>query len=121
MEGIFVAGCAQGPKDIQSSVAQGQAAAGRILSRLVPGEKLALEPVSADVNEDFCCGCKLCVGLCSYKAITYDDVKKNVAINKVLCRGCGVCAAACPSGAIKASHFTDAEISEEIRGLVGQA
>jgi heterodisulfide reductase subunit A len=121
MEGIFIAGCAQGPKDIQSSVAQGQAAAGRILSRLVPGEKLALEPVSAEVNKDFCCGCKLCVGLCSYKAITYDDVKQNVAINKVLCRGCGVCAAACPSGAIKASHFTDAEISEEIRGLVGQA
>lgn len=120
MEGIFIAGCAQGPKDIQSSVAQGQAAAGRILSRLVPGEKLALEPVTADVTEDLCCGCKLCVGLCSYKAITCDDLKNNVAINKVLCRGCGVCAAACPSGAIQASHFTDVELCEEIRGLVRQ-
>lgn len=120
IEGIFIAGCAQGPKDIQSSVAQGQAAAGRILSRLVPGEKLALEPVTADVTEDLCCGCKLCVGLCSYKAITCDDLKNNVAINKVLCRGCGVCAAACPSGAIQASHFTDVELCEEIRGLLRQ-
>jgi heterodisulfide reductase subunit A len=120
MEGIFIAGCAQGPKDIQSSVAQGQAAAGRILSRLVPGEKLALEPVTADVDENLCCGCKLCVGLCSYKAISYDDLKNNVAINKVLCRGCGVCAAACPSGAIQASHFTDVELCEEIRGLLRQ-
>ena len=120
MEGIFIAGCAQGPKDIQSSVAQGQAAAGRILSRLVPGEKLALEPVTADVTEDLCCGCKLCVGLCSYKAISYDDLKNNVAINKVLCWGCGVCAAACPSGAIQASHFTDVELCEEIRGLLRQ-
>jgi heterodisulfide reductase subunit A len=120
MEGIFIAGCAQGPKDIQSSVAQGQAAAGRILSRLIPGEKLALEPVSAEVNKDFCCGCKLCVSLCAYKAITYDDVKNNVAVNKVLCRGCGVCAAACPSGAIQASHFTDGELCEEIRGLLRQ-
>ena len=120
MEGIFIAGCAQGPKDIQSSVVQGQAAAGRILSRLVPGEKLALEPVTADVDKDLCCGCNLCVGLCPYKAITYDKVKKNVSINKVLCRGCGVCAAACPSGAIQASHFTDRELCEEIRGLVGQ-
>jgi len=118
MEGIFIAGCAQGPKDIQSSVAQGQAAAGRILSRLVPGEKLALEPVTAEVDADLCCGCKLCVGLCSYKAITCDNLKNNVAINKVLCRGCGVCAAACPSGAIKAHHFTDTEVSEEIKGLV---
>ncbi len=121
MEGVFIAGCAQGPKDIQSSVAQGQAAAGRILSRLVPGEKLTLEPVTADVDEDLCCGCKLCVGLCSYKAIACDDLKKNVAINKILCRGCGVCAAACPSGAIKASHFTDVEVSQEIRGLLRQA
>lgn len=120
MEGVFIAGCAQGPKDIQSSVAQGQAAAGRILSRLVPGEKLALEPVTADVDEDLCCGCKLCVGLCPYKAIACDDLKKNVAINKILCRGCGVCAAACPSGAIKASHFTDVEVSQEIRGLLRQ-
>jgi heterodisulfide reductase subunit A len=118
MEGIFIAGCAQGPKDIQSSVAQGQAAAGRILSRLVPGEKLALEAVTAEVDADLCCGCKLCVGLCSYKAITCDNLKNNVAINKVLCRGCGVCAAACPSGAIKAHHFTDTEVAEEIKGLV---
>jgi heterodisulfide reductase subunit A len=120
MEGIFIAGCAQGPKDIQSSVAQGQAAAGRILSRLVPGEKLALEPVTADVDEDLCSGCKMCVGLCSYKAIACDNLKRSIAINKILCRGCGVCAATCPSGAIKAKHFTDTQVSEEIRGLVRQ-
>jgi heterodisulfide reductase subunit A len=119
IEGVFVAGCAQGPKDIQSSVVQGQAAAGTILSRLVPGEKLALEPVSAEVNRDYCCGCKLCLGVCSYKAISFDAVTNDVSINKVLCRGCGACAPACPSGAIKVSHFTDAEISEEIRALMG--
>jgi len=120
MEGVFIAGCAQGPKDIQSSVAQGQAAAGSILSRLVPGQKLALEPLSADVDQHLCCGCKICVSLCSYKAISCDDLKKKVAINKILCRGCGICAAACPSGAIQASHFTDAQVSEEIRGLMAQ-
>lgn len=117
-EGIFIAGCAQGPKDIQSSVAQAQAAAGSILSRLVPGEKLTLEAVTAEVDEDLCSGCKICIGLCYYKAITYDDMEKYVTVNQVLCRGCGVCAAACPSGAIKANYFTDMEISEEIKGLV---
>ncbi len=30
-EGIYIAGCAQGPKDIPSSVAQGAAAAARVL------------------------------------------------------------------------------------------
>jgi len=117
-EGIFIAGCAQGPKDIQSSVAQGQAAAGSILARLVPGEKLALKAVIAEVDNDLCSGCKICIGLCYYKAITYDDMGKQVTVNQVLCRGCGVCAAACPSAAIKANYFTDLEISAEIKSLV---
>ncbi len=117
-EGIFIAGCAQGPKDIQGSVAQGQAAAGRILSRLVPGQKLTLEGAVGEVDTYLCSGCKICIGLCSYKAITYDDTEKRVALNEILCRGCGICAAACPSGAIKANHFTDSEISAEIKGLL---
>jgi heterodisulfide reductase subunit A len=117
-EGIFVAGCAQGPKDIPSSVAQGQAAAGRILSRLVPGERLRLEGAVAEVDAYLCSGCKICAGLCPYKAIVYDDTEKQIAVNEVLCRGCGICVAACPSGVIKANHFTDTEISAEIKGLL---
>ncbi|MEW6326137.1 MAG: CoB--CoM heterodisulfide reductase iron-sulfur subunit A family protein [Thermodesulfobacteriota bacterium] len=118
--GIFIAGCAQGPKDIQGSVAQGQAAAGAILSRLIPGRKLTLEAMTAEINEDLCSGCKICVGLCYYKAITYDDIQEHVTVNRLLCRGCGVCASACPSAAIKANHFTDVEISAELKGLLSQ-
>jgi len=33
-EGIFVIGCAEGPKDIPDSVSQAEAAAGRVLSLL---------------------------------------------------------------------------------------
>jgi heterodisulfide reductase subunit A len=33
-EGIFIAGCAQGPKDIQNSIAQAEAAVGKVLSKL---------------------------------------------------------------------------------------
>jgi heterodisulfide reductase subunit A len=33
-EGVFIAGCAQGPKDIQNSVAQAEAAVGKVLSKL---------------------------------------------------------------------------------------
>jgi len=47
IKGILIAGCAQGAKDIQSSVAQGMAAAGKILSGLIPGEKLALEVMTS--------------------------------------------------------------------------
>ncbi|UCB47600.1 MAG: CoB--CoM heterodisulfide reductase iron-sulfur subunit A family protein [Deltaproteobacteria bacterium] len=117
-EGVFIAGCAQGPKDIQSSVAQGQAAAGLILSSLIPGQKLELEPMAAEVREDLCASCKICTGLCPYKAIYCDDEERPATVNELLCKGCGICAAACPSGAIKARHFTDTQISEEIKGVV---
>jgi heterodisulfide reductase subunit A len=117
-EGIFIAGCAQGPKDIQSSVAQGQAAAGVILSRLIPGEKLTLETMTSVVDEERCSGCKTCLNLCSYKAITYDEEERHVTVNEALCRGCGVCAAACPSGNITARHFTDEQIYMELAGLL---
>ncbi len=117
--GVFLAGCAQGPKDIHTSVADGQAAAGKILSSLVPGEKLVLEAITAEADSDGCSGCKICISLCPYKAITYDDVGKHATINGILCRGCGICPAACPSGAIKANHYTDMEIFAEIKGLVG--
>lgn len=117
-EGIFIAGCAQGSKDIPTSVAQGQSAAGRILSRLVPGEKLVLETMIAVVDEELCSGCKTCVGICSYNAINYDSKKKQAVVNEVLCRGCGTCVASCPSGALKGRHSTDEQISVEITGLL---
>jgi heterodisulfide reductase subunit A len=116
--GIFIAGCARGPKDIQSAVTEGQAAAGRILSQLIPGEKLSLEPTTAEVNDNLCSGCKTCISLCPYKALTYDPVKQLVSVNEVLCRGCGVCVVACPSAAIKARNYTDNQIVAEIEGLL---
>ena len=117
-EGVFIAGCAQGPMDIQTAAAQGQAAAGKALSRLVPGEQLELEAMTAEVREDLCSGCKICVALCPYEAMTIDEEEKCSKINDVLCKGCGVCVAACPTGAIKAKHFTDEQIFEEIEAIV---
>jgi heterodisulfide reductase subunit A len=117
-DGILVVGCAQGPKDIQTSTTQGQAAAGVILSRLLPGEKLRIEPTVAEVDETLCSGCGICPDQCHYKSITMDDTSKRAVINRLLCRGCGSCAASCPSGAITARHFKDEQIFEEIKGLV---
>ncbi|MCA9973584.1 MAG: CoB--CoM heterodisulfide reductase iron-sulfur subunit A family protein, partial [Anaerolineales bacterium] len=50
-EGILIAGCAQGPKDIPTTVAQGAAAAARALS-YIQKKELALEPVRASVIEE---------------------------------------------------------------------
>ncbi len=118
--GICIAGCARGPKDVQSSVAEGQAAAAQLLARLIPGQKLAISPLVAQADSRLCSGCKTCASLCPYGAIGYDDRQDCAVINEILCRGCGVCAAACPGGAITASHYTDTQLSAEIKALVSK-
>jgi heterodisulfide reductase subunit A len=116
-EGIFIAGCCQGPKDIPDTVAQASAAAARVLATIAKG-KVEVEAATAVVDEEHCAGCKICLDLCSYKAITFDEEKKVSRINEALCKGCGTCVAACPSGAISGKHFTTQQIMAEIEGVL---
>jgi heterodisulfide reductase subunit A len=116
-EGIFIAGCVQGPKDIPASVAQGAAAAARVLSRISQGE-LALEPVRASVIEEKCSGCRICNNLCPFMAITFDEERQITEINPALCQGCGTCVAACPSGAITGTGFSNEQVLAQLEGLL---
>ncbi len=119
-EGIFIAGACQGPKDIPDSVAQAGAAAAEALA-LIDAKSVELEPYTASINEEECSGCKSCIPLCPYQAITFNDEKKKAYINEVLCKGCGTCVAGCPSGSIKQNFFEDEEIFEEIEGVLAYA
>jgi heterodisulfide reductase subunit A len=80
-----------------------------------------LEPNTAYIVEDDCSGCKSCVPLCPYNAITFLEEQAKAEINEVLCKGCGVCVAACPSGSIRQNLFEDEEIFEEIEGVLAYA
>ncbi|MDP2949867.1 MAG: CoB--CoM heterodisulfide reductase iron-sulfur subunit A family protein [Chloroflexota bacterium] len=119
-DGVFVVGCAQGPKDIPDTVAQASAGAAEALA-LIDAGKVEVEAITAAVNEELCSGCKVCIGLCPYNAITFSEEKKVVEISDVLCKGCGVCVAACPAGAIIGRHFTDTQIFAEIEGILADA
>ncbi|HEY3356728.1 MAG TPA: CoB--CoM heterodisulfide reductase iron-sulfur subunit A family protein [Polyangia bacterium] len=120
LDGVYLAGCAAGPRSIAASVGLAQAAAGMALGRLQPGRMLKLEPLTTTIDEERCGGCLTCVSVCPYQACVADEKRARVRVNEVLCRGCGTCVAACPSGAAQARHFTDeqlrAEISEVLRG-----
>jgi heterodisulfide reductase subunit A len=116
-DGIFVAGCCQSPKDIPDTVAQASAAAARVLAMISKGS-VEIESATAVVDEEHCAGCKICIDLCAYKAIKFDEEKKVASINEALCKGCGTCVAACPSGAIKGRHFTTEQIISEIEGVL---
>lgn len=118
VKGVFLAGTCQGPGDIQKASEQGAAAAGHVLSGLVPGRKLEISPIHATVIQERCSGCRVCGGVCPYKAIAFDADTKTSRVNEVLCQGCGTCVAACPSGAIDGNHFTNEAIFAEIGGLL---
>ncbi len=116
-DGVYIAGCAQGPKDIPDSVAQAGSAAARMLSLISTGE-VEIDPVRAVVQEEYCSGCRVCNSLCPYGAIEYVEAKNVSHVNDALCKGCGTCVAACPSAAMTGQGFTDQQILAELEGLL---
>jgi heterodisulfide reductase subunit A len=116
-EGILIAGCVTGPKDIPSTVSQGAAAAARVLGRIQQKE-IFLEPVRASVNEAKCSGCRICNNLCPFNAISYIAERGVTEINPALCQGCGTCVAACPAGAISGTGFSNEQVLAQIDGLL---
>jgi len=115
-QGIFLAGCCQGPKDIPDTVAQAKAAASSVLALLNRGT-VAMEPITAQVDEERCAGCRICQTMCAFDALSFDEADEVMRVNRALCKGCGSCAAACPSGAMSMHHFTDRQIMAQIRAL----
>jgi len=116
-EGVFIAGCVQGPKDIPASVAQGAAAAARVLGKIQQKE-IALEPVRATINADQCSGCRICNNMCPFNAILFHENEMVSEVNPALCQGCGTCIAGCPAGAISGTGFSNDQILSQIDGLL---
>jgi len=116
-DGIFVAGCCQGPKDIPDTVAQASAAAAEVLSIISRGS-VEIEAATAIVDEQICSGCQICCEVCPYSAISFDEEKKVCRVNEALCKGCGSCVAGCPSDAISLNHFTNEQILAEMEGML---
>ena len=70
-DGVYIAGVAQGPKDIPDSVAQGSAAASRAAIPMAKGE-VEIEPITASTDETVCGACEVCVELCPFGAVSIE-------------------------------------------------
>jgi heterodisulfide reductase subunit A len=116
VDGVFLAGACQGPKDIVDTIAQARAAASSALAPLCRG-KVKIESATSVVNEELCAGCGLCVAACAYGAPAINPRTGKSRVNAVLCKGCGACAAACPSKAIQVMQSTPRQIIEQIAVL----
>jgi len=115
-KGVYIAGCAESPKDVKDSVTQASAAAARA-EILLNAPQIKIEAITAVVDEDLCKKCGRCASVCPFSAILWE--KKQVArVVSAACAGCGTCAAECPFDAITMRHFTDQQIYAMIDAIL---
>jgi heterodisulfide reductase subunit A len=116
VDGIFLAGACQGPKDIPYSVSQGSGAAARAAT-VLSQPTWKIEPIIASVDQSKCKNtkvkCGICASKCPYGAIKVVENQPAV-VTAAMCHGCGTCVAECPSDAITQMHFTDEQIKAQI-------
>ncbi|MBA7594512.1 Ion-translocating oxidoreductase complex subunit B [subsurface metagenome] len=116
-DGVFMCGLAHNPKSIDESIAQAQAAASRAVT-ILSKEAIPAGGIIAFINKDACSGCKLCIQVCPYNAISFDEQEGVAVVSELECKGCGNCAAICPSGACSTGGFEDGQILAQIEALV---
>jgi len=117
-EGFFLCGACHGPKFIDESIAQAQAAAARAVS-ILSRPLLEVGGVVSRVDPDRCAACLTCVRTCPYGVprINADGVAE---IEAAMCHGCGVCAAECPAKAIDLMHYKDRQIVAKTDALFAE-
>lgn len=112
--GIFLAGAAQGPKDIPETVSQASGAAAKVL-QMFSHDEMKQEPTVAYVVEELCSGCGACVDVCPYEARALKWVGgpgsgRISTVNAALCQNCGACVVACPNKASRVHNWTPEQI-----------
>lgn len=119
--GVFLAGVAQGPKDIPETISQASGAAAKVL-RLFSHDEMTQEPTVAYVVEELCSGCGACVEVCPYEARAlraFGAGGRIATVNAALCQNCGACLVACPNKASQIRNWTPAQILAMADAVMG--
>jgi heterodisulfide reductase subunit A2 len=118
VDGVFICGACQSPKNSSEAVAAGLAAVTQSAALLKRGFA-ELDPLIATVDTDLCTWCSKCLEACPYLAPkeTEVDGRTVAVIDKAACKGCGGCVPVCPYNAIDLQGYTDAQIRAMIDGL----
>jgi heterodisulfide reductase subunit A len=116
--GIFACGVAHSPRNITESIAMAESAALRGLRFLFKEQLSTGTSTLASTDQRLCSGCKTCLNLCAFDAISFDEGNKTSSIDEMLCQGCGVCVSACPVGAINLGNYSSDQMLGQIEGIL---
>ncbi len=119
INGVFIGGSCQGPKNISESVQSSLSAAVKI-NALTKNPTILLEPIIARINFEACVWCGKCAEVCEYDAIHPLEMRDKVvaSVNEAVCKGCGICTPICPIDAIDIAQYSNAEVEGMIDGFM---
>ena len=66
----------------------------------------------AVLDEKKCTGCKKCLNVCNFGAISWNEKKNKPIFNSMLCEGCGACQLVCPENAIRLVKVNNGKIGQ---------
>ncbi len=115
-EGLFIAGLAHAPKNLDETISQAQAAAGRA-GALLSQERLTVSGIIAKHDRERCMSCLACFRACPYDS-PFIDKDGKISHNEIKCTGCGICAGVCPAKAFQVNSFRDEQILAMIDEVV---
>jgi heterodisulfide reductase subunit A len=123
VNGILLAGTAQGPMNVQETLAAAGAAAVKVAAMFATKE-VELNPYVAVVDLERCSGEAQCVTQCDYEgALQMIQVEvdgtmaERAQVNAGLCVGCGACVAVCPHRAIDLNGWRLDQFEAMVEGL----
>jgi heterodisulfide reductase subunit A len=115
--GVFVCGSVLFPKVRDVAKAEGEAA-GAMAGEFVKRGTIEYGGSVAQVTPEKCSACLTCIRTCPYEA-PFIGAASKAEIRVQACQGCGMCVGICPSKAIELHHYTDDQVMEEARTLLG--
>ncbi len=117
LDGIFVCGTAQGPKDVTDTISQAGLAAVRAKAFITDSPKALANEIPV-INPLLCTKCEECLK-CPFDALT-SNASGRIVVDPLICTGCGYCAELCQKGAVQIAGFTKNQIKAEIEGILNE-